>query len=47
LWLIKGQSTKLVLSQPDTMEARVLMVRGSNDEHGNIGETQCTCFGQN
>jgi hypothetical protein len=23
VWLIKGQSTKLVLSQPNTMEARI------------------------
>jgi hypothetical protein len=47
VWLIKGQSTKPILSQPNTMESENLMVRGSNDEHGNIGETQCTYFGQN
>jgi hypothetical protein len=47
VWLIKGQSNQAGFEPTQHHGSKSLMVRSSNDEHGNIGESQCTCFGQN
>lgn len=43
----KGSINQVGFKPTQHYGSKNLMVRGSNDEHGNIGETQCTCFGQN